>query len=44
MLHKTLQVFVEAVWVARLRVYNLLIDLHWVIIDERSVTCMHLIN
>ena len=44
MLHQTFELAVEAVWVTRLRVYDLLIDLHWVVVNERSVSCMHLVD
>jgi len=44
MLDKTLKVRIKAVWISWLRVNNFLVDVHWIVIHEWSVTSMHLIN
>lgn len=44
MLDKTLKVRIKAVWISWLRVNNFLVDVHWIVIHEWSVTGMHLIN
>ena len=43
-LHKTLKLGVETFWVARLRVNDLLVNIHGIIVDEWCVTGMHLID
>jgi len=44
MLDKTLKLGVETFGIARLGVDDLLVDIHWVIIDEWGMTSMHLID
>ena len=44
MLDETLKLRVETFRVARLGVNDLLVDIHWIIIDEWSVSSMHLVD
>ena len=44
MLHKALKLGVEALWVSRLSVDDLLVNVHGIIVDERSVASVHLID
>jgi len=44
MLDHGLELRVEAFGVLRLGVDNLLVNVHWVIVDEGCVACMHLID
>lgn len=43
-LHKALKLGVEALWISRFSVDDLLVNVHWIIIDEGSVASMHLID
>ena len=43
-LHKALKLGVEALWISRFSVDDLLVNVHRVIIHERCVTCMHLVD
>ena len=44
MLDETLKLRVETFRVARLGVNDLLVDIHWIIIDEWGVSSMHLVD
>ena len=44
MLHKTLKLGVEAIWILGLGVDDLLIDVHGVVIEEWGMASMHLVD
>ena len=44
MLHKALKLGVEALWVARLRVNDLLVNIHGIVVHKRCMTSVHLID
>ena len=43
-LHQTLKLGVEALWVARLRVNDLLVNIHGIVVHKRCMTSVHLID
>ena len=42
--HKTLKLGVEALWVAWLRVNDLLVNIHGIVVHKRCMTSVHLID